>query len=315
MRSPDRAPTGEGRRQRPVEREAVRTTIVGGRPPGPGNEVGAIPRGIEVLIKKASVDPEFRKLLLERRAGAAEEIGLALDPAEAAMLASVPAAQLEAIIAQTRVSPMTRAAFLGKAAALMLAALGAQAGADGPPPPGGIAPDRPPLPVRDPRLLEERNAVYEVTDYKGEHSCGLVKEAEYPRVPAEVAKKNRVLLQAYSAAKRAWAESPEHKDAPFPMEQPQPFSLRKLDVYTTRKLAERALGERVGESDRRSEQIRRNERDRLKSLPEGERKAEEKRIDQLAAARQLFEQKLQALVAAEAPPKPVTTRGIQPDRP
>jgi len=39
-----------------VEQEAVRTTIVGGRPPGSGQPVGRIPRGIEVLLKKAAVD-------------------------------------------------------------------------------------------------------------------------------------------------------------------------------------------------------------------------------------------------------------------
>ena len=37
---------------RPQEQEAVRTTIVGGRPPGSGKSVGNIPRGIEVLVKK-----------------------------------------------------------------------------------------------------------------------------------------------------------------------------------------------------------------------------------------------------------------------
>ncbi|MBM4037378.1 MAG: hypothetical protein FJ290_02590 [Planctomycetes bacterium] len=84
-----------------------------------------VPRGIEVLVKKASVDPAFRALLLERRAGAAEGIGLTLAPAEAAMLGAIPAAQLDAIIARTQVDPMSRAAFLGKAAAVMLAALGA----------------------------------------------------------------------------------------------------------------------------------------------------------------------------------------------
>ena len=88
----------------------------------------AIPRGIEVLVKKASVDPAFRALLLERRAEAAVEIGLTLDPAEAAMLDAIPAAQLDAIIARTTVDPVSRAAFLGKAAAVMIAALGAGAG-------------------------------------------------------------------------------------------------------------------------------------------------------------------------------------------
>jgi hypothetical protein len=37
------------RADRPREQEAVRMTIVGGRPSGSGQPVGDIPRGIEVL--------------------------------------------------------------------------------------------------------------------------------------------------------------------------------------------------------------------------------------------------------------------------
>ena len=111
------------RADRPREQEAVRTTIVGGRPPGSGQPVGDIPRGIEVLVKKAAVDAEFKALLLARRAAAAQEIGLTLEPAEAMMLAVAPAEQLEAIIARTSVPAEHRRAFLGQAAAAMLAAL------------------------------------------------------------------------------------------------------------------------------------------------------------------------------------------------
>jgi len=112
---------------RPGEPESVRTTIVGGRPPGSGKPVGPIPRGIEVLIKKAAVDTEFKRLLLEKRAEAAREIGLVLDPAEALMLKAATAAQLDAIIARTTVAPSILPAFLGRAAAVMLVALGAGA--------------------------------------------------------------------------------------------------------------------------------------------------------------------------------------------
>ncbi len=108
----------------PAEQPAVRTTIVGGRPPGPGKGVGSVPRGIEVLVKKAAVDPEFKAVLHTERSAAAAAIGLELSDAEAAMLNGVPAAQLEAIIAGTTVSPKLRPAFLGRAAAVMLAALG-----------------------------------------------------------------------------------------------------------------------------------------------------------------------------------------------
>ena len=72
-----------------------------------------IPLGIEVLVNKASVDPDFRQLLIERRAEAAREIGLELEPAEAAMLASIPREQLEIIIDHTEVPRGTRRIFFG----------------------------------------------------------------------------------------------------------------------------------------------------------------------------------------------------------
>ncbi len=112
------------RADEPEEYEAVCTTIVGGRPPGSGQPVGAIPRGIELLMKKAAVDPEFRTLLVERRAEAASQIGLQLDPAESLMLAVVPQTQLETIIDRTTVPLEHRRAFLGKTVAAMLAAVG-----------------------------------------------------------------------------------------------------------------------------------------------------------------------------------------------
>jgi acyl carrier protein len=83
-----------------------------------------IPQGINVLVLKAAVDPDFKQLLLQGRTAAAEAIGLELSAAEATMLAGVPAAQLEAVIAQTSVPQEHRRAFLGQAAAAMLAALG-----------------------------------------------------------------------------------------------------------------------------------------------------------------------------------------------
>ncbi len=82
-------------------------------------------RGVDVLLKKAAVDGVFKKLLLEKRAAAAEAIGLELDAAEAALLEAVPESHLAAVIARTTVSPKIRPAFLGYAAGVMLAALGA----------------------------------------------------------------------------------------------------------------------------------------------------------------------------------------------
>ncbi|MBC8471861.1 MAG: hypothetical protein H8D56_20570 [Planctomycetes bacterium] len=109
--------------KRPEEQDAVFTTIVGGRPPGSGTKVGAIPRGVEVLVKKASVDPEFRQKLLEKRGEAAQEIDLELTEAEKNMLSSISAEQLEKIIENTKVEPEHQAIFLGTAGKLMLAAV------------------------------------------------------------------------------------------------------------------------------------------------------------------------------------------------
>jgi hypothetical protein len=117
---------------RPGEPEVVKTTIVGGQPPREGRNIGNVPRGVEVLIKKAAVDPAFKKILIEKRARAAEAIALTLSPAEEAMLAAVPEAQLRAIVANTKVSPGVRPAFLGAAAGAMLAALGAATYAEDP---------------------------------------------------------------------------------------------------------------------------------------------------------------------------------------
>lgn len=54
-----------------------------------------IPRGTEMLVKRASVDPAFRQALIERRADVARDIGLVLTMAESVMLDAIPSAQLE----------------------------------------------------------------------------------------------------------------------------------------------------------------------------------------------------------------------------
>jgi len=87
--------------------------------------IGNIPRGVELLVKKAAVDAEFRALLLERRAAAADEIDLALTAGEKLMLQAAPCEQLEAIIANTSVAPKHRRVLMGKVAAVMLVALSA----------------------------------------------------------------------------------------------------------------------------------------------------------------------------------------------
>ena len=105
--------------------DSVGLTIVGGRPSEDGSGPRGTPRGLEVLLKKASVDAEFRALLPEKRSRASEAIALKLDPAEGTMLDGMPGEQLEAIVRRTHVPEEDRRVFLGKVASVMLAALGA----------------------------------------------------------------------------------------------------------------------------------------------------------------------------------------------
>ena len=74
-----------------------------------------------MLLKKASVDPAFRRLLVEKRWQAAREIDLEFSEAEAAMLAGFPDDQLEKIIDKTKVKPEHRSVFLGSVGRIMLA--------------------------------------------------------------------------------------------------------------------------------------------------------------------------------------------------
>lgn len=108
-----------------AEQDGARKTTVGGQPPGSSKPMGNVPRGIEVLVKKASVDPAFRALLMRQRAEAAKTIGLELSQAEVQMLNSYPADQLDTVISNTKVPAHASSAFLGNAAAIMLLALGA----------------------------------------------------------------------------------------------------------------------------------------------------------------------------------------------
>jgi len=110
--------------QRGKERDQAAPTIVGGRPPERRKSSTGFPLGIEVLLKKASVDRKFRKALLEKRSAVAVEIGLDLSPSEAATLDNVPRSHIEKIIDRTSVPDEQRRVFLGKVAAAMLALLG-----------------------------------------------------------------------------------------------------------------------------------------------------------------------------------------------
>ncbi len=274
-----------------------------------------------MLVKKASVDAEFRSLLLTHRAEAAREIGLELTQAEAMMLNAVAPAQLEAIIARTTVSPMSRAAFLGKAAAVMLAALGADIAAmEGPPPPGGIAPDVPgPKPTGitpDRPQGRERFVLYSESNYKGEVKLGILEQEEYNARLLEVNATNRVIRQAYAAAMKAWNDDEARKGTPFPLKPVLLLRCTREATYNDRDRAEEMLKRRQEDLDRKLALAKEAEERRLAAMSEEARAKEQERAKLLKEAEALFEKKLAELLAGPKPPAadPVT-RGSRPDRP
>jgi len=79
------------------------TTIVGGQPPRKAKATARVPIGIEKVLYLAATKPEFRKRLLEDRAGAVARSGVRLTDIERSTLLGVPRPALEAMIG--RISP------------------------------------------------------------------------------------------------------------------------------------------------------------------------------------------------------------------
>ena len=96
-------------------------TIVGGRSVD-NRPTGNSPRGMEILLKKAAVDEEFAKLLLESPEEAARLISLDLGDSEKRILLNTPRSTLETMIRNTTVKRHQLSAFRTLSASLMLAA-------------------------------------------------------------------------------------------------------------------------------------------------------------------------------------------------
>lgn len=101
-----------------------RTTIVGGRPPERRAGLPAVPTGIQQLLRLASVDPAFRARLVERRGDVAAAAGVILTANEAAVLAAIPAVQLEAMAAHLPPPAPPRRDLLRRTAATAVVLLG-----------------------------------------------------------------------------------------------------------------------------------------------------------------------------------------------
>ncbi len=81
------------------------------------------PRGLEILLKKASVDEDFAKVLLESPEEAARLISLDLQDSERRILLDTPRTTLETMIRHTTLKRQELSAFKTMSASLMLAAV------------------------------------------------------------------------------------------------------------------------------------------------------------------------------------------------
>ncbi len=88
------------------------------------DQQNSFPQGIELLVKKAAVDADFRERLLADPLQAAASLELDLDEAERMMLRAIPREQLAATIDSTTVPETHRRVFLKATAASILAAAG-----------------------------------------------------------------------------------------------------------------------------------------------------------------------------------------------
>jgi hypothetical protein len=94
------------------DRTDTTRTIVGGRPQGKTKPGAEIPRGVEILLKMAAIDPIFRKRLIHMRGQASQDLGFKLAFSEAMILEAVPEKQLQSMIDAMRISDEEREVLL-----------------------------------------------------------------------------------------------------------------------------------------------------------------------------------------------------------
>ena len=85
-----------------TKKQVVKTTIVGGQPPGNTRPLQEIPIGIEQLLAMAAVDDEFASVLLENRQAAIDSSGVDLTQTEKQILSVIDKPALRQMIENVR---------------------------------------------------------------------------------------------------------------------------------------------------------------------------------------------------------------------
>ena len=97
-------------------KQAVKTTIVGGQPPGNDRPMQTIPVGIEQIMGMAAVHEEFKAILLNDRLRAIEQSGVELTPTEKGILQAIDPSTLGQMIdsVQGKIPEESRRGFLSQ---------------------------------------------------------------------------------------------------------------------------------------------------------------------------------------------------------
>ncbi len=108
-------------------KQAAKTTIVGGQPPGNQRLLSEVPVGLEQLLAMAAASEDFARALREDPDSAVKASGLDLTPTEQAVLGATPKPMLAKMIARVAeaLPRPERRAFLERAAAALVALVGA----------------------------------------------------------------------------------------------------------------------------------------------------------------------------------------------
>ena len=116
--------SGEGR-------TAVRTTIVGGQPPGNARSLAEVPIGIERLLGLAAVDDHLAAELERDPVALAEGCGIVLEPTELTVLKATPPSALRGMLDGIRagLAEPARREFMKRAAIAVTALLAASTAA------------------------------------------------------------------------------------------------------------------------------------------------------------------------------------------
>ena len=138
--------------------------------------------------------------------------------------------------------------------------------------------------------------VYKEVDHAGSVSVGITVVSEYLARREALIRANMRYAKAYTAARKAWNAAPEHEGVPFPLKRPAPAKCVEVKRFAEEESAKVCL---AGLEARLAKLRKKDERTQKRRAPvelsDAEREKAERCTALLKEAKDLFQQKLDAL--------------------